>query len=93
MIYLSVLLTISLIFNVVFYWYNRQIIKNLIFIMETTKEFTTLIHDYGEHLEKVYNKEAFYGDQVLEALLVHTKDMTKVAEEVEARINNIWDLD
>ena len=70
---LLVLVSVSL--NILLFWYNRKLIN---FIKFTTSEMTDLhssIDSYKEHLNKVYGLETFYGDNTLQSLLSHTKQL------------------
>ena len=93
MIYLSIALVISVLMNGLFFWYNRQVIKNLVYILENAKEFESIVNEFKEHLSSVYNRDTFYGDPTLEGLLEHTKDMVTVSDEMSARIKQILDWD
>ena len=93
MIYLSIALVISVLMNGLFFLYNRQVIKNLVYILENAKEFESIVNEFKEHLSGVYNRDTFYGDPTLEGLLEHTKDMVTVSDEMSARIKQILDWD
>ena len=93
MIYLSIVLVVSVLVNGLFFWYNRQVIKNLVYILENAKEFESIISEFKEHLSSVYSRDTFYGDPTLEELLKHTKDMVTVSDEMSARIKEILDWD
>ena len=91
--YISASLVLSVFVNVILLWYNRQIIRNLLYILDTAKEFQSIVDEFKEHLDKVYNKDTFFGDPTLESLLEHTKGMVKVSDEISARIKEILDWD
>ena len=38
---------------------------------------TTQLKLFGEHLERVYSMDTFYGDNTLESLLEHSRDLKK----------------
>ena len=56
-------------------WYVRQLLTSMDNLHELTKSLLSLVTDYQEHLDKVYNMETFFGDSVLAALLEHTKEL------------------
>lgn len=93
MIYVSVALALSVLLNGLFFWYNRQVIKNLVYILENVQEFGSIINEFKEHLSNVYKRDTFYGDPTLEGLLQHTKDMATVSDEMSTRIKEILDWD
>ena len=50
----------------------------------TTDDINSLqdsIDSYKEHLTQVYGLETFYGDQTLQGLLNHTKDLSNDVED------------
>ena len=93
MIYLSVALAFSLAISIMFFWYNRQVIKNLAYILTNTREFNFILKEFREHLNGVYTKDTFYGDPTLEGLLEHTKDMVSVTDEMTNRLNEVLDIE
>jgi hypothetical protein len=56
-------------------WYIRQLLMSIDNLHELTKSLLSTVADYGEHLDKVYNMETFYGDSTLGALLEHTNEL------------------
>ena len=91
MIYLSVALAIFILISVVLFWYNRQVVQNLFYILDTCKEYNSIIQEFKSHLDEVYKKDTFYGDATLEGLLEHTKDMSSATEQISDRIKNVLD--
>jgi len=91
--YVSASLVLSVFVNVILFWYNRQIIRNLLYILDNAKEFQSIVDEFEEHLKNVYSKDTFFGDPTLENLLEHTKGMAKVSDEMSARIKEILDWD
>ena len=83
-----IFLIISLLFNVFFVWYVYQVLKKLLFVSENIGDLLTTLESFSEHLESVYKREAYYGDQTLENLLEHSKS---IAEEIRA-YRDIYDI-
>jgi|10_taG_2_1085330.scaffolds.fasta_scaffold83080_4 hypothetical protein len=81
-------LTISILFNVFFIWYIYQVLKKLLFVSENIGDLLETLESFGEHLEEVYSLETYYGDQTLENLLEHSKEIVK---EVQA-YRDIYDI-
>jgi len=75
------LLTVSIILNIFFVWYVRELLIRFNFYAENISLFKEMITNYREHLSTVYQLETFYGDSTLGGLLTHTKDLTKDIEE------------
>jgi len=74
-IILSLLLILSIVFNALSLWYNRQAVNNLLFVSDNVGGVVGLIKEYHEHLESLYEMEMFYGDSTLKGLIDHTSFM------------------
>jgi len=82
-IILSIILAISLIFNVLMYWYSRQLTQKLSFIYDNIGDVSELITNYRTHLKSVYSMEMFYGDETLKFLMDHTRSIGVLLEDYE----------
>ena len=69
---LSLLLILSILLNVILFWYNRQVINKLLFVADNIGDTMGLMKEYHEHLESLYEMEMFYGDSTLRGLIDHT---------------------
>tara|TARA_R100000008_G_C3503405_1_gene124892 strand:- start:35 stop:397 length:363 start_codon:yes stop_codon:yes gene_type:complete len=65
-------------------WYIRKILSKLLFISENIGDFVVVIDNYASHLETVYNMETYYGDETIQGLIEHTKEIVAEAEEFES---------
>ena len=83
-----IILVISSLLNIFFVWYVYQLLKKLLFVSENIGDLLETLENFAEHLEDVYNLETYYGDQTLENLLKHSKD---IVEEVKA-YRDIYDI-
>ena len=83
LIVLSIVLTISLAFNALFFWYNKTLLFRLAFISNNIDDLVEMISSYRGHLKSVFEMEMFYGDETLKFLLTHTKDLKELLEEYE----------
>tara|TARA_R100001509_G_scaffold164211_1_gene141001 strand:- start:2911 stop:3207 length:297 start_codon:yes stop_codon:yes gene_type:complete len=86
---LSIFLFLSVSINILFFWYIRNLLQYLKTTNEETKEVLIKISDFSEHLTTVYNRDIFYGDATLEALLLHTQEMSEEMEAFVKTNNNI----
>ena len=82
-IILSICLGLSMIVNGFFFWYNRQLLSRISFISNNIDDLMKMITNYRDHLASVYNMEMFYGDETLQFLLSHTRDLKEMLEEYE----------
>lgn len=74
-------------------WYIRKIITKLLFISENIGDFVVVVDNYASHLESVYNMETFYGDETIQGLIEHTKEVVTEAEEFESIYSLTTDLE
>ena len=74
---LYIFLTLSLILNLFFVWYVRELLIRFNDHAENFSIFQENMNKYEEHLITVYNLETFYGDSTLKGLLEHTKDLSE----------------
>ena len=62
-------------------WYVYRLIAALkntyIYVLEILEQ----VKEYQEHLERVHNMETFYGDNILGALIEHTKQTEQRLQE------------
>ena len=75
---LIALLSISI--NIFFVWYIYNLLKKLLFVSDNIGDFLEVLQDYSEHIETVYNMETYYGDEVIERLLEHSRQIVKEIE-------------
>jgi uncharacterized membrane protein YgaE (UPF0421/DUF939 family) len=70
----------SLVVNLVFVWYTRNLLNYLEMTNDETRSILSSMASYETHLTEVYNKDVFYGEPILEKLLNHTSEM---ADEIQ----------
>jgi len=68
-LYLSVLLNIGLA------WFVRNLVVELSDVNEDLNQLLDTMSSLQNHIEAVHELEMFYGDQTLEGLIQHTKDV------------------
>ena len=73
---LITLLIVSLIFNLVSFWYVRKALEKLLFITDHLDFMDTSLKAFKANLDAVYEAERFYGDETLEALCHHAKEVS-----------------
>lgn len=70
-IILSILLMISVFFNISLVVYTRGAIIRLLSISEELGDFQQMVNAFAKHLKAVYELDMFYGDETLQGLLDH----------------------
>ena len=84
-IILSICVAISIGINIFFYLYIKKTLVTVVTASEEASEIFSMFDSYGEHLQSVYEMPLFYGDETLQGLLEHTRniiDYMKRYEEV-----------
>jgi hypothetical protein len=75
MITISVFLIISFLANIVLVWYCRKLTSQFLFFSENLEGLEASLQSFDEHLKSIYELEMFYGDDTLESLIKHSKDL------------------
>ena len=90
MIYIiAILLGIALVCIGVLIWYIRQLISYLNSFEADFFAASSIISEYINHLEQVYNSERYYGDATLEGLMDHTKDLSQELSLFTEKLNDL----
>ena len=71
------LLIISVVINLFFVWYVYTLLKKLLFVSENIEDFLDTLQEYSNHIESVYSMETYYGDETIDRLLQHSKEVVK----------------
>jgi len=80
MVELIVILTVSAGLNIFFIFYLRWLLKNFTFLSENVYNLLETVETFSNHLSAIYELEVFYGDETLQNLLTHAK---QVVEEIK----------
>tara|TARA_Y100000992_G_C21193859_1_gene456946 strand:- start:601 stop:981 length:381 start_codon:yes stop_codon:yes gene_type:complete len=65
--------------------------KDLAIVSDNVGDLVDIIQSYRNHLKKVYELEAFYGDETLQGLLEHTNAVRALLEEQYGEVISITD--
>jgi len=82
-IILTLILTISLFFNIGLVAYVRSVLARLLFVSEELGDLQDMVNNFSNHLSDVYSLEMFYGDQTLESLMQHAVSLNEQLETFE----------
>ena len=66
-------LALSLLLNCFMGWYMYKLLKNLIDVTQEFDNISVILINFSNHLKTVYEKETYYGDKTIEALVDHMK--------------------
>jgi hypothetical protein len=90
-IWLTLALVTSLTINIVLAWFSREQSKRLSHISENIFDLIHMIKTFRGHLKNVYSLEAFYGDETLEALMLHTKSLMDILDDEYSDVIDIFE--
>tara|TARA_R110000851_G_scaffold185175_1_gene334470 strand:- start:454 stop:834 length:381 start_codon:yes stop_codon:yes gene_type:complete len=90
---LSVLCAFFAMTTIFLIWYVRKILTKLLFVSENIGDFVVVVDNYASHLETVYNMDMFHGDETIQGLIEHTKEVVTEAEEFESVYSLTTDLE
>ena len=79
-------LYLSIIFNLILVWYVKKVLDKQEEFENSVINITESINSFSEHLEDIYQLEMFYGDENLEQLLEHSKNV--VNDIIDFQIEN-----
>ena len=68
---------LSMALNIFFIFYLRWLLKNFTFLSENVYNLLESVETFSNHLSAVYELETFYGDETLQNLLTHAKQVVK----------------
>ena len=80
---LYIILCTSIVFNVFFIWYIRNLLSQLYFVANNMSELVDETISFRDHLSSVYELETFYGDETLAGLLVHVGQYSETLSDFE----------
>ena len=88
-ILLGVSLFISVLANIILFRLASWQAKDLTIISDNIGDLVEIIENYGKHLKKVYELDAFYGDETLQFLMEHTNAVRALLEEQYGDVTSI----
>jgi hypothetical protein len=75
MITITILFSISVFLNVLLIWYCRKLTAQFLFFTKNFVELEEMLNVFDTHLKGVYELEMFYGDDTLDSLLKHSREV------------------
>tara|TARA_R100000234_G_scaffold68121_1_gene41667 strand:- start:1597 stop:1899 length:303 start_codon:yes stop_codon:yes gene_type:complete len=73
--FISIFLLVSVFINAVLIWYCRKLTSQFVFFSQNIENLETALQSFDKHLQSIYELEMFYGDDTLEGLLEHSKQL------------------
>ena len=90
-IILGACLGVSVVVNVVLIRLASWQSKDLAIVSDNIGDLVEIVENYRTHLKKVYELDAFYGDETLQALMTHTNAVRALLEEQYGEVISITD--
>jgi len=81
MITLSIFLSASVLLNLLLVWYLRRLVSQFMFFNENIGVLEEKLLAFNNHLSSIYELEMFYGDDTLEGLISHSKELLSNVQE------------
>jgi len=69
--------------NIFFIFYLRWLLKNFTFLSENIYNLLESAEAFSSHLSAVYELETFYGDETLQNLISHSKEIVDMIRDYE----------
>jgi hypothetical protein len=79
---LEFFLSASIVVVVILIWYIKKLTTELNTISNDFDDFYEQLNAYENHIDQIHGLEMFYGDQTLQGLIKHSREM----------LNNIYDF-
>lgn len=66
-------------------WFNVFLIRKLLFFNENFDQINISVDNFAKHLEELYELPMFYGDENLEKMLEHSRELRRDLEEFKSK--------
>ena len=80
---LIIILVVSIALNILLLWYLKNILEKLMFVSDNIGGLVDSVNIFGEHAKSIYELDRYYGDETLESLIAHLKDLHEDVKEFE----------
>tara|TARA_E500000318_G_scaffold74992_1_gene69575 strand:- start:361 stop:657 length:297 start_codon:yes stop_codon:yes gene_type:complete len=78
---------LSLFLNIVMLFYIRWLLNIIKVINQDISNLSEMITDFSQHIGNIYELEMFYGDETLQALLNHAKQLVDTLQDLDLVLN------
>tara|TARA_S200002703_G_scaffold67728_1_gene58873 strand:+ start:126 stop:398 length:273 start_codon:yes stop_codon:yes gene_type:complete len=68
----TIFFVVSFFFSV---WFNVYLLRKLLYFNENFGEMSSSLEEFSKHLEGIYELPMFYGDENLENLINHSREL------------------
>ena len=78
----EIFLVISLCINTLLFFYIRWLLSNIKRIYQDLEFMSERVDNFSSHVSSLYELEMFYGDESLQSLMAHAKELTSTLAEI-----------
>jgi hypothetical protein len=71
---------ISVTANVILIWYIKRLFQKIFFISDNIDDLLGNLENFASHLETIHTLETYYGDETLQALIKHSRNIVEYVE-------------
>ena len=79
----EILLVISVAINAFLVFYAARLARRLFVVAANIEDVYNTFDIFRQHVEQIHEAEMFYGDQTLQTLIDHSKEVLSVLENYE----------
>jgi len=80
---MTIFFILSLSLNILLIWYLRKVLYKLLFVSDNINDLLSLIEEFSNHVDRIHSMETYYGDEVLQGLVKHSKEIVEAIKEYE----------
>jgi len=66
-------------------WFNIFLLRKLLYFNENFDQINISVDNFSKHLEELYELPMFYGDENLEKMLEHSRELRRDLEEFQSK--------
>ena len=76
-IWMTIGLSLTTLISIVMIWYVRKVLLKLYMLQEVHATAFERIDSFRDHVEKIHELEMFYGDETLQGMIKHSKELSE----------------
>ena len=76
-IWMTIGLTLTTLISIMMIWYVRKVLLKLYMLQEVHANAFERIDSFRDHVEKIHELEMFYGDETLQEMIQHSKELSE----------------
>ena len=80
---IDILLVTSLLINLIFIFYSIRLARRLFVVGTNLEAIYNIMYTFRSHVAQIHEAEMFYGDQTLQALIDHSKELLDELDKYE----------